>query len=196
MNRSRPLVCLLAVALGPLLLVGCGTYRSGFEYQPRPASRQIPPDAAEPDARVLASVIGIRRDARDVPHANTIEVRLRVEATGERPVELLPESLSLVSADLKLLGAPTVEPGDPPAVEPGDRQLVTAYFPIADEPETDGGGELDVAGLNLRFAVMVGRQRHVQSISFELREREYREYPRYHIGVGYHPAYYHHAPYW
>lgn len=137
------------LALLPLvLLAACSSYY-GYEYAPAPLEAEVRPRSdAEPAGRVLLTVRGVRK--ADDGRPAEVELRIRVENLGAAPFSLDTDDLVLLTADLRPLDAPRIEPGPNPRVGPGEVVTLDLYFPFApgDDPE-----ELDMSGLNVRWTV-------------------------------------------
>ncbi len=150
---------LLAVLLVPLVLGACSSVPR-YRYAPNPVDHFVPSD--ESVAHVLIAVVGAL-EAEHAPGGLELQVRLRVENLGDRPVEIEHEKLELVTANLVAFGAPRVEPAPPVVVDVGGDQLVELYFPF---PDVDRD-ELDMSGLNLRLVLGDGARQYMVGTNFE-----------------------------
>ncbi|MEE9211563.1 MAG: hypothetical protein V3U29_02815 [Phycisphaeraceae bacterium] len=177
-----------AKALGTVLIgsltvaAGCSAYHSGYYYAPKPADLFVAAAADETPgtAHLLVSVIGVRRADKKAGEPASVEVRMRVVNTGERPVSLEPGSLELVSGDLERFDTPRVEPAAGLSVAPGETGLVTALF---DFPEGKRPRDVDLDTLSLNWTLRLGDEPVRGTTTFTQR------YPYYHHG------YYHRYPY-
>jgi hypothetical protein len=152
--RARSRCCAVGAALACLLLGGCSTYDGRYLYEPKPVVVDVAAprsdDAAA--ARTMVTVIGVRRgnDAEAVPR--TVELRVRIENSGDHAVRFDPETLRLVSGDLRDFGPPRLHPDAPTDVAPGAPVLVSALFPL---PSADDGGPPDMEGLHAAWVVAI-----------------------------------------
>jgi hypothetical protein len=151
--RTNPIL-LAALAV----LAGCATYDPNYEFDPAPAVATIvPPDGG--GGRLLATVLGVRNAHDDEPPA--IDVRVRVERSGETPLSLDVGAMSLVTADMTAL-----RPADPPGttLAAADAAAVRdVAFPLPAGRDAD---DLGLSGLSLLAPVTVGARRIEISIPF------------------------------
>src|SRR5258708_2756859 len=98
----------LLVLLGLIFVGGCGPYVDGYYYLPHPAMAEIRTTAAtQPSAKpqppplvAYASIVGIRRENRDLKIPLSVEIRLRLDNHGPQAVQFDPRSLDLTTAEL------------------------------------------------------------------------------------------------
>src|SRR6185437_10043822 len=120
----------------PLLLAmigGCSTYVSRYDFAPRPAFAEIRsnfPDQPATPVMAVASVIGVRRASSDENLPASVEVRLRVDNNGTKPVTFDPQSMELIDGQLLKFPPPLVRPSQPVVLNPKLSEVVTAYFPF------------------------------------------------------------------
>lgn len=188
MPRSRkPIAVILAItALWPL--AGCTTYIDRYNYQPRPASIRFDVAATSdrPDARVLVSVVGIRRRIADDVDRAGLELKFRVENLGKRPVGFDPREVEVVNAALDSLGSPLAPP-DSVTLKETQERLLTLRFPL---PAGVSYHDEQLDGFNVRLTLTIGDEQITQSVGFERRRDD--DEDRYY----YHPYYspYFHGP--
>lgn len=163
-----------------LILTGCASspWRP-YRYQPAPLEARLD-GTGDPNAvaRVLVSVLGLEKEG------GAAHVRVRVENLGARPVRLVPESLTLVSADLAPFQTPRVEP-TPAPIEAGGNGTYEAVFA---PPTGKRIEELDLHGLNLRSTLDFDGIRVTAGATFTREEPipwDYDPYPRVHFGFGF-----------
>ena len=169
-----------SLALALVLLTGCATYYD-HRFAPAPIEVELFVGERQPEAqaRALVTVLGIRRPADG--RGALVEARLRIENIGSTPVALVPDTLSLVAADLRELGTPSVAPWPEPIAQ-GSSGLYDIDF------ELKAGrtpGDYDLQGLNLKFEVDFGDQRVQTGITFERTSLAYPSDPRVSFGFGY-----------
>ena len=168
----------LAACAALTLLAACGTYRPGYRYGPGPVVA-----TTESRARVLASVVGLRRASQDVPES--VEVRLRVEAPEDRAVTLDRAALRAVSADLQELPLVAFSPQGDESVSPGTAKQWTAWFGL---PEGDADA-VDLNGLDVRWRLRTGPQSVAEGHAKFERDALEAPYPLYspygHWGFGF-----------
>ena len=96
-------VVLILLALAGLA-AGCRGPWYDHRFFPSPIGLEVGPREGEDSgARVLVTVLGIRRPADGQPAK--FEVRMRIENGGSRDVVLEGESLELLAADLTPIGS-------------------------------------------------------------------------------------------
>jgi hypothetical protein len=186
---------LLRLLAPALLLCACQTYDSRFAFEPAPHGTTVTrKDNDEAAARVLASVVGVRRADSDTQRPREIETRVRVENVGQEPITFDPQSLVLVTADLVELQPTLVEPPSIPEIPPGGDATVTAYFPVP-----GGGGSYDartLAGLDMRWHLRIGARPVSGNSQFRMRADAYYAsyyyypYPSYYGYPYHHPWHY------
>ena len=171
------------IALALLLAPACSTYYD-HRFTPAPVDVDLSRDQADVDARArgLVTVVGIRKP--DDGRGAVVEVRLRVENLGAQPVELVPDSLVLVSADLREMGQATVVP-DPAPIAQGEQGTYQVEFEL---PSGKTLRDYDLQGLNLKFEVDYGDQRVMHGITFDRYGGLYPREPRVSFGFGYYYA--------
>jgi hypothetical protein len=173
-------LCVIVASAG--LFGGCRAqpYEQRHTFTPRPGEIVANRDSA---VRTLATVIGVRREDRRQDIPRSVEVAMRIENTGQQAATFDPNTLELVSANLRSFPRPMTTPADTVDIPPGGQIEVFARFPI---PE--GDAPLDITGLNLRWTLAVGEQRVPQSLSFQRapddHRRGYDRSPRFGVGVG------------
>ena len=164
----------------PLLALGsCSTY---YEHRFAPAPIDLDLSLGEQSdarARGLVTVRGIRRPADG--RGAVVEALLRIENLGPTPVELVTETLSLVSADLRELGRPAVRP-DPAPLGQGVSENYELEFELAPEASPR---DYDLQGLNLKFEVDFGGQRVMHGITFDRSYQPHTNEPRVSFGFGF-----------
>lgn len=209
-----------AAVLVSTLLAACTSVRERMEYTPSPAEIVVPAeDGAQPQARVLVSVLGAER--RDGLKANPFELRLRLrlESLGDHPVAVSADDLLVVDADLRSFGeARLVSRGTMPPPLPADEDTGERRAP-APEPTTPpnmlvapAGGtafgdvyvalppdaelaDLNLEGLNMRWRARVGERSLLLGTTFA---RVYRTafWPDYPYAYPYYPYYGYGYPGW
>lgn len=145
-------------------LGGCASAVTFHSYAPRPGTVVVG-DAATPgdSARVLASIVAVRREDPKAGKPATVEVRMIVRNTGEGAVSLDPNAMRLVSADLLSFGAPT-PPAQPSVnVSPGQESALTLYFPTPGEMRLE---QFDLDSLTLTWTMRLGDRPHPCAVQF------------------------------
>jgi len=182
---TRVILMLLAASVG--MMTGCGTYDAVYRYMPSPATRTVPSGGGEMQARIQATILGIRRKLAEIEHPHTIEVLLEIESIGTETVTLPPDSLKMITERIQSLGEPAVDSEEPLVVPAGEQGSLRAYFPLPGDVDPTSRSGLDLTNLNLRWAVEIGGRRHEQSTNFKLERRPMArpdEYiPEYHFGI-------------
>jgi hypothetical protein len=132
-------------------VTGCSTYRSGFDFQPRPLESAILPREGKGSARALVSVVGIRRRDKDAGRPEEVEVRLLLENRTDADIILELGSLLLVSGNLRPFDDPRIEGRGEGRIAPAASESYRLFFPVP--PPDDEGRQPDLDGLNLRLTV-------------------------------------------
>lgn len=171
-------------AVGMLMVVvlmagaGCSsTYRSGYDYAPRPVDQEV-----GPSARLVMTVLGIRKAEKQV-RPESVEVLIRIENGGERPIRLGPGGLSMTAANLVALKPVETQPEAGAVVSPGDTAELRAYFLLPD----GGGTQLaDLDGLSLRVTATVGDESVTRTATFTRQDnvRGRRSNVGFGVGIG------------
>jgi hypothetical protein len=180
-HRGR-LPALLLAAAAAALMGGCAT--NATRYEPSLSSVDVPLGDSGTSVTALVSV-GPVPAGRGMPE--TIEMRLRLDNHGERPVALEAEGLELVAADLTSLGRPELIPAGRVEVAPGGAATVGAAFAVPPElkPNPDA-----LRALNLRFELEVEGRSYASSVTFDRVERERsRVYGPYEYGYWPYPGF-------
>ena len=172
-----------------LLLLGACTSPRFYDdrYLPAPLEAEVGSEAvAGSQVRALVTVIGIERAAEG--HGVRAVVRIRLENLGGVPAKLERESLSLVSADLVVFGPAEVVSVDPAemaeaALALGQAATFDLVFPL---PAGRTTSQIDLSGLNLRFALRFGDRAMTTGATFRRMEWGYWDpgYPQVSWGVG------------
>ncbi len=161
LSRSARLVLVAMLAMLP----ACTSTTWRGRFTPTPAEAVVQEaDGAEPVARILMSVRGAERPGGDPEADFEMIVRLRVENESAEPLTLALDRFLLLDAALEAFGRPRVLPpqDDAPTVDadaladgvaPGAFALLELAFPF---PPGRGPGDLNLSGLNLRGAVVLG----------------------------------------
>jgi hypothetical protein len=178
-RRLRQIACTAALAL----LASCESspwYEHRFVPAPLEGEVSAPAGTAG-QARALVTVLGIAK-----PEGNQKDravVRMRIENIGSTSAKLEADSLSLVSADLKPFGPPSLNVPEMKEIPPGGNDTVDVAFPL---PNGQGPYDLDLSGLNLRFTVAFGDQKVTTGMTFQRADWRYYDsgYPRMNVGVG------------
>lgn len=171
--RTTALIAVLA------LTTGCSTYYD-HRFAPAPVETDLYVDD-EPDSRArgLLTVVGIRRPADG--RGALVEARMRIENLGANPVALVPDTLSLVSADLQEMGRALVSPLPEPIAQ-GEHGTYLIDFELS---EGRTPSDYDLQGLNLKFEVDFGGQRVLMGVTFDRTVLPYSSDPRVSFGFGY-----------
>jgi hypothetical protein len=179
----------LAVAVGTAFLAlftSCESSRwYEHRFQPAPLESEVATQAIPgAQVRALVTVIGIERGKDGLK--DRALVRMRLENIGSVPAKLAPDSLSLLTADLRPFGAASVEPPEPKDLAPGSNATVDCVFPLPEGPGVKGPYDLDLSGLNLRFTVVFGEKKVTTGMTFQRTDWGYWDpgYSRVHVGVG------------
>ena len=179
-RRLRQAACFAA-----LVLLGSCESSPWYEHRfvPAPLEGEVSgPAGSGGEARALVTVLGIAKPEGALK--DRAVVRMRIENIGSSPAKLAADSLSLVSADLKPFGPPSVNVPEMKEIPPGGNDTVDVAFPM---PEGKGPYDLDLSGLNLRFTVAFGDQKVTTGMTFQRVDwHSYYDsgYPRMNVGVG------------
>jgi hypothetical protein len=182
----------LFVLLGLVFVGGCGPYVDGYHYLPHPAVAEIrtttttTQPAAQPQPLpsplvAYASIVGVRRENRDLRIPLSVEVRLRLDNRGPQAVQFDPRSLDLTTAELLPFPPPLVNPPGPATLNPGQTLIVAANFPF---PPGHSYDNTNLQALELHWAVMLDGKPIPQSADF------HRVYYRYYYNPYYDYGYY------
>ncbi len=169
-------------ALGLALLGSCtssGWYEHRFD--PAPIEVSVSNEGTPgSQVRALVTVIGIARAKEGHPDAAVIRVRL--ENLGTVPAKFDAPSSSLLTSDLKAFGPAQAPPTVDQEIAPGGTGEYDLTFPT---PEGKRPADLDLSGLNFRFAVLFDGKKVVTGMTFQRTDwRYYDSYPRVQVGVG------------
>lgn len=175
-------------------LSACSTYHAGYYYEPRPAMITLDRDLERPNeqARVLATVIGVRRADDEAVLPESIEVRMRIDNATSTTLSYDLSAFTLVAADMTEFSNPILRPPATWTVAPQDSVVFDAYFEFPDDRTRR---DVDLSGLTLRWSGRFDQDLVEGSVPFQ-RLREYYPYHRYHghyyprhsfhFGIGYH----------
>ncbi|MHC4447723.1 MAG: hypothetical protein ACYSXF_08100 [Planctomycetota bacterium] len=170
-------------ALALVILGGCAsTYDQRYLYEPRlvDVEAPVPGQADATPVRTLVTVAGVRRADSQADLPASVEIRLRIENAGPAAVSFDPETLALFSADFTQFPAPITRPAERVEIPPGQAATIEVFFPF---PDGRYPGDLDLGGLNLRWALLIDGQPVSCSTTFNRRRYLY---PRFGWGIGYH----------
>ncbi len=172
------------------VLAGCSVYKSSYSYQPRPLEAQIEVEE-EVVARVLLSVVGIRRVDKDAGFPQEIEIRVRIENRSSSELTFLTEDLLLVSADLVPFLSPRFGENQGRVIPAKENRTLTFYFGFPEREKGERKPDLD--GLNLNWAVACRSKKVTVSSTFERAyygDDDYYPYNSYwRFGFGYRGSY-------
>ena len=168
-NPSRPLFSLplAATTTAAVLLAACASqYDPAYEYHSptRAAAVRSPgPNRGTGPvaARVSAEVIGLRDGAPD--GHSVIDVKLRVERTGEAAVRLVADETRLVTADETALRPAAGVSLGPAVPAVGGASSWRAEFPLPSRERSS----FDLSTLELRVALDVDGRRETVHVPFE-----------------------------
>ena len=168
---------LLLAALA--LTAGCSTYYE-HRFAPAPVEVELAVDGEpQSQARALVTVHGIRRPADG--RGAVVEARLRLENLGADPVELVAETLVLLSADLQEMGSARIEPRPEPIAQGGTGTYAIEFeLPAGRTPQ-----DYDLQGMNLKWEVDFGVRRVLTGITFERSFAARTSRSHVSLGVGY-----------
>jgi hypothetical protein len=150
------------VAASILLLGGCaaGPYHAEYRFEPHPAQVEMVMPGDDGSARVLASVIGLRRGGDGAPPS--IEIRWRLDNRTPAAVEVDAAALELVAGDLAPFGEPATDPPGAFTLAPGQSVTVQARFPL---PRSTAAPDLSGLGLSWTVRARGGAMRGSQTFS-------------------------------
>jgi hypothetical protein len=172
----------LGLALGLSILEGC-TSSAWYEHRfdPAPIEASVSNEGTPgSQVRALVTVIGIAHGKEGHPDAAVIRVRL--ENLGTVPAKFDPEGASLLTADLKAFGPAQAPPTAGQEIAPNGTGEYDLAFPT---PEGKRPADLDLSGLNFRFALLFDGKRVVTGMTFQRTDwRYYDSYPHVQVGVG------------
>lgn len=145
-----------------LLLAGCATYDTAYDYGSRPNGAAVPGRGGAGAAGLLeAQVMGVREG--DATGPASIDVRLRVQRFGATTVAVPVESLQLLTGDREPLGVKDVRAIGPAVAASGGAAAYQATFSL---PGRDPA-IFDLSGLDLMVPVDVDGQRSTVRIAFQ-----------------------------
>ena len=154
---------LITAALA-LLASGCNSTYYSHKFLPAPIEA---PSAVEGDAssqaRVLVTVIGIRRADSSAGEPVQVEARLQVENLGSTPALLEVQGLSLRDSALTEFDPARVSP-EPAPIAQGESALYDVRFPL---PEGLKFGDLKLQGLSLSWSLGFGSRSVTTGVTFE-----------------------------
>ena len=182
-NMHMRISALCVSLLGLIVLGGCATqnassrpndystppppYRSDFHYGPNPATVDVfsaaSPQTAPP-LTVYVWLMGIRQAEPHSPIPPSVEVRMKFDNHGTRPVSFDPSSLELETGELRPLPSPILNPAIPFEVPPGSNHELAAYFPF---PPGTSSQTLDLTHFRVRWRVQIDSQPITQTAYFD-----------------------------
>jgi hypothetical protein len=164
------------LALG--FIGGCSAYVGDYDYVPRPALAQVAPEPPDktPPATAVVCVVGVRREDQKAGIPLSVELRLRLDNNGNKPVAFDPNSMQLSNSQLLVFGPPLVQPPQPMVLEPMQSLLVEAHFPF---PPGHSYDNMDLDSLELRWQIKVGDQVVGQGAEFHRMVWPYYNYGPY-----------------
>ena len=150
---------------------GCGPYVDGYHYLPHPAVAEIRTTAAtQPSAQpqppplvAYASIVGVRRENRDLKIPLSVEVRLRLDNRGPQAVQFDPRSLDLTTSELLPFPRALAQPPTPATLAPGQTLIVAANFPF---PQGHTYDNTNLQSLQLHWSVAIDGKVIPQSADF------------------------------
>lgn len=184
-------LAMVAMVSGFMALTGCNSkYVDRYGYAPRPGevSVDLPTTPGNPDARVLANVSGILRRVEDRPGARGVEIRVRVENTGNSLVIFNPSKSTLVSSALYPLIGP-VNPSNTVMLAPGEQANLVLVYRLGPGLKVDSEA---MRGLNLRLSLQIGDEQVTRSFTFS-RVYDYWSGSSFYGGYGYSSYPYHYG---
>ncbi|HED64806.1 MAG TPA: hypothetical protein ENJ09_04535 [Planctomycetes bacterium] len=147
-----------------LFLASCaGTYYGGYRFDPRPTEVVLEVPGAQDLPRALFRVAGVRRADADAGRGPELVVDVRLENPGESELVLERDALTVVSGNLTELGPMRQEPAGPLVAPPGEARKFQLSFAL---PAGSTPGDLELDGMNLRWALSNAKARATGSISF------------------------------
>ena len=167
-------------------LAACSTYDTRYQFEPTPVESHVQAPDGTLLAHGLAAVVGLRRADAAAGLPQAMEVRLRAENPGDRPLRLEAAAAQLFTGDLQPFLAPLAQPPGDPELPPGGSANVDLLFPLPAER-----GDLNLDGLSLRWSVRLDGASHSATATFaRTRRPEYYYDPFYPWGhprpIGYH----------
>lgn len=156
----------LLLALGiALLSSSCTSTYYTHRFLPAPIEA---PSAIEGDpssqARVLLTVVGIRRADKQSGRPVQVEVRMQVENLGSTPARLEVEGLALRDSDLTAFDTAVVVPAVPEPIANGESAVYEIAFPL---PAGVAFSDLELRGLHVSWVISFGERRVTTGVSFE-----------------------------
>ena len=160
---------LVSIAAVALLGTSCGSTWYSHKFLPAPieAPVQIEDDDSA-QARVLVTVMGIRRADKQAGTPIQVEARMQVENLGSTPALLVVEGLALRASDLTEFDTAVVTPPQPEALAQGEQALYEIAFPIPPDKEF---GDIELRGLHLSWELSFGDRTVTTGVTFERREQ-------------------------
>ncbi len=161
-----------------VLLMGCAPYVGGYYYEPHPGLVQIPATqpTQQPTLSALATIVGIRYEDDRVHLPESVELRLRLDNTGDEPVTFDPRSMNLSSGDLLRFLPAIANPPEAVMIPPGQSTWFVANFPF---PPGTSYGQFDLSALQLRWTVQTAGKSQDLVIDFRRSAYPYGYYGPY-----------------
>jgi len=152
-----------------------------YRFDPAPQEVQVSDNSLpSAQARALVTVLGIERE-REGQKARVL-IRVRLENIGSTTASFVPESLSLLTADLQPFEPASVHPPEIKILGAGESATYDCCFPL---PGDKKPSDLDLGGLNVRFDVAFETSRVPIGMTFQRTDWEYYyDEPRVHVGFG------------
>jgi len=188
--------CILRLLLAALatLAASCSSY-SDYRFSPRVHEVEVRDPSEELLARVLVAPRGIARRKSEEGSRVEVRFRVRLENRSAESLELVPDELELVDANLESFGRPEVvaitgQLGGEEQTEAGGKSLYMVFFPF---PEDRSPRTMDLHSLCLRLGVRRESELLLPTAIFERVYRypydpyayPYGPYAGWSVGIGY-----------
>lgn len=166
----------LASIVAVAALLSCSACTSTwYPYRFSPAPLEVSlasPNDAQAQGRALVTVLGIRRPAEGRPAS--VDARMRLENFGDKAMTFVADSPRLVTAGLEAFEPAEPSGLDERALAKGEHAVFELRFPL---PRGKDHDDLNLQGLNLKFAVDFEGERVTTGVTFERVVSPYRGYP-------------------
>jgi len=178
-NTRRSIMLLLT--LGLCVAGGCSAYDARYAYQPRPSETLVyledNPDAAP--IRMLSSIIGVRRATKEPGSRPFVEAAILFDNTSSLTVSFEPDTAALFTGNVMRFPPPEPAGQENILIRPGQTARATLRFPF---PGDEKPGQLDLSGLNLRWAIEHQGQQFFQSATFDRKAPQSYRYDAFYYG--------------
>ncbi len=157
---------------------GCSAYDARYTYLPRPSETVVyledSPNAAP--IRMLSSMIGVRRQTKEPGSRPIVETAILFDNTSPLTIAFKPDTAALFTGNAQRFPNPDLIDQQNLLIGPGQTVRTTLLFPVPED------GQLDLNGLNLRWAIEHEGQLYYQSSTFERKPPQTYRHDAYYYG--------------